>query len=243
MAGEQFGGPRPHVVGQQQFTAGDRDEGVDLEVRDGPLIGDGEHPHLADLVAPELDAYRMFGGGREDVENATADGEFAAPADHVDAGVGQFDQPGDHGLEFDFRADAQRERLHQAQLRRHRLQQRTRGGHHHPQRRTQPGVVRMRQPAQHHQPGADRVDARRKTFVRQRFPGRENRYRVAEYAAQFGTQVVGFAPGGGDHQQRAPPGQRTGHEQARAGRTDQVQFGRRGGRIRGQLLKSGRRQR
>ena len=48
--------------------------------------------------------------------------------------------------------------------------------------------------------------------------------RVAEHAAQFGGQVVGFAPGRGDDQQRPLPGQRAGDEQPRAGRADQRQF-------------------
>ena len=83
----------------------------------------------------------------------------------------------------------------------------------------------MGQPAQHHHPGADGVDAGREPFVRQRLPGREDRHRIAEHAAQFGGQVVGFPAGGGDHQQGALPGQRAGDEQARAGRADQCQFG------------------
>ena len=66
---------------------------VDVDVGDRPLVGDGEHPHLGDLVAPELDAHRVLGGGREDVEDAAADRELASLADHVDAGVGQLDQP------------------------------------------------------------------------------------------------------------------------------------------------------
>ena len=124
-----------------------------------------------------------------------------------------------------FGTDAQRHRLDLGPVRRHRLQQRARGGHHDPQRRAQPGVVGMRQPAQQHQPRADGVDAGREPLVRQRLPGREQRHRVAEHAAQFGGQVVGLAAGGGDHQQRTLPGQRGGDEHPRAGRADQRQFG------------------
>ena len=51
------------------------------------------------------------------------------------------------------------------------------------------------------------------------------RHRVAENALQFSGQVVGFAPGRGDHQQGTLPRQRTGDEQPRAGRADQAQFG------------------
>ena len=90
----QLGGPRPHLVGQQQLAAGDRDQGLDADLGNRPLVGDREHPHLGDLVTPELHPHRMLGGRGEDVEDAAADRELAAPTDHVDAGVGQLDQPG-----------------------------------------------------------------------------------------------------------------------------------------------------
>ena len=117
-----------------------------------------------------------------------------------------------------FLADAKGYRFLVAQPRCHRLQQRTRRGHHHPQRRAQPGVVGVSQPAQHHQTGADGINAGREPLVRQGLPGREDSDRTAEDAAQFGGEVVGFAPGRGDHQQGTLPRQRTGHEQPRAGR-------------------------
>ena len=47
---------------------------------------------LADLVAPELDAHGVLGGGREDVDDAAADRELAARGDHLDPRVGQLDQ-------------------------------------------------------------------------------------------------------------------------------------------------------
>ena len=72
--------------------------------RNGTLIGHREHPHLGDLVAPELDPHRMFGRRREEVENAAADCEFAAFAHHVDAGVGQLDEPGDQVVEVELRS-------------------------------------------------------------------------------------------------------------------------------------------
>ena len=102
--------------------------------------------------------------GAKDVEDAAADGELAAPTDHVHPGVGQLDQPGDDALEpavgAGVLADGQGERFQQAQPRGHRLQQRADRGDHHPQRRAQPGVVGVGQPAQQHQPGADGVHAR-----------------------------------------------------------------------------------
>ena len=84
---------RPHIVGEQQFTARDREQRVDVDLGNRALVGNREHPHLGDLVTPELDPDRMLGGRRENVEDAAAHGELAAPADHVDPGVGQLDEP------------------------------------------------------------------------------------------------------------------------------------------------------
>lgn len=165
----------------------------------------------------------MLGGGREDVQNAAANREFAAPADHVHPRVGQLHQPGDHVFERHLVTDGQRQRFFVAQSWRHGLQQGTHRGDHHTQRRTQPGVVRVGEPAQHHQAGADGVDAGREPLVRQRLPGRESRHGVAEDAAQLSGQVVGLTAGGGDHQQRTLLRQRAGDEQARAGGSHQRQ--------------------
>ena len=206
--GGQLGGAVADVVGEQQLAARHRDQRVDVDLRDGPLVGDGEHPHLRDLVAPELDAHRMLGGRREDVEDAAAHRELTALADHVDAGVGQVDEPGDDVVELGLGADGQRDRLDVGEVGRHRLQQRPRRRHDDPQRRAEPLVVGVGQPAQQHQARTDGVDARREPLVRQRLPGREQRDRVTEHAAQLGGQVVGLAPGRGDDEQRARLGER-----------------------------------
>ncbi len=47
---------------------------------------------LLDLVAEELDAHGVVGGGREHVEDAAAHRELAAAGDHVDARVGEVDE-------------------------------------------------------------------------------------------------------------------------------------------------------
>ena len=222
---DQFGGPGPHVVGEQQFAARHRDQRLDLDFGDGALIGDREHPHFGDLVTPELDTHRVLGRRGENIENPAADGELSAPADHIHPGICQLNQPGNDFVEADLLTDPQGHRFLMAQPRRHWLQQRARRGHHHPQRRPQPGVVGIDQPAQHHQASADGVDAGREPLVRQGFPRREDGHRTAENAAQFSGEVVGFAPGGGDHQQGTLLRQRTGHEQPRTGGADQAQFG------------------
>ena len=58
----------------------------DLE---GALVGDLEPADLLDRVAPELEPERVLLGGREDVEDAAAHRELAAPLDEVGAGVGR----------------------------------------------------------------------------------------------------------------------------------------------------------
>ena len=121
-------------------------------------------------------------------------------------------------------ADGQREGFGKTEPRGHRLQQRADRGDHHLQRRAQPAVLRVGQPAQQHHPGADGVDAGREPLMRQRLPRREHRDRIAENPAQLGRKVVGFPAGGGDDQQRPAAGQRTGDEQPCAGRADQRQF-------------------
>ena len=69
----------------------------------------------------------------------------------------------------------QRDRLDVGEVGRHRLQQRAHRGDDNPQRRAEPLVVGIGQPAQHHHPRADGVDPGRQPLVRQRLPRREQR--------------------------------------------------------------------
>ena len=80
------GGPRPHLVGQQQLAAGRRPQAVlgDLQ---RALVGDLEVADLLDVVAPELHPQRVLLGRREDVQDAAAHGELAALLDQLDPGV------------------------------------------------------------------------------------------------------------------------------------------------------------
>ena len=90
----------------------------DVDLGNRALVGDREHPHLADLVTPELHAHRVLGGRREDVEDAAADGELAALADHVDPRVGQFHQA---GPAVESNSASKSSRLRRPDLQRHRL--------------------------------------------------------------------------------------------------------------------------
>ena len=96
MAGElvaQLPRPLAHGLGEQQLAAGGQFDGGDVTGQ-RPLIGDRERADLVDLVAEELDAVRVVGDRREDVEDAAAHRELAPARHHVDPVVRQFDQPG-----------------------------------------------------------------------------------------------------------------------------------------------------
>ena len=105
----QLGGPRADGVGEQQLAARRGPQAVlgDLEAA---LVGDLEPADLLDGVAPELDADRVLLGGREDVEDAAAHGELAAPLDQVGARVGRAGEGLDDVLESGARRRPQRDR-------------------------------------------------------------------------------------------------------------------------------------
>ncbi len=107
-------GPRADGIGEQQLAARRRPQAVlgDLEAA---LVGDLEPADLLDRVAPELDPERVLLGGREDVEDAAAHGELAAPLDEVGAGVGRRGQRLDDLLERDVVAGLERDRRQVAQ--------------------------------------------------------------------------------------------------------------------------------
>ncbi len=79
-------------LGGEQQLAARRGEHALRRAAQRTLVGDGEGADVLHLVAEELDAQRMLFGRREDVENAAADGEFAAPLDHLDPRVGEVDE-------------------------------------------------------------------------------------------------------------------------------------------------------
>ena len=204
-AGEHRG-PAPHLGGEQQFaTAG----GVQLvDGGDGALVGHGEAAQLADLVAPELDAHGVLGGGREDVDDPAADGELAAGGDHLHPRVGQLDEADQQVVEVVGVADPQADRLQPAQAGRDRLDQAAGGRHDQPGRGGGVG-----QPAEDRQPAADGVRARREPLVRQGLPARQHGDDVAtEQVRGGGGEVVGLAVGRGDGEDRPALGEAGGQE-------------------------------
>ena len=102
----ELAGPGPDLVGEQQLAARRRPQPVGDRL-EGALVGDREGPDLLDLVAEELDPDRVLLRRREDVDDAAADGELAAPLDQVDPVVGGGGQPAYDVLELDLVADVQ----------------------------------------------------------------------------------------------------------------------------------------
>src|SRR5579884_1779491 len=79
-----------------------------------------------DLVAEELGAQRLAAGGREDVDDAAADGELAALVRPLDAGVaGEGERLGE-SLDAGLEAGPQLDRLRAGLRRREQLRERAR---------------------------------------------------------------------------------------------------------------------
>ncbi len=100
------------------------DDGTGVDLRMGALVGDGERADVGDLVAEELDAHTVVGGGREDVEDAAAHRELTTAPDKVDALVGHLHQRGQQTVEVDLIALVQGDRVQIPQARGHRLDHR-----------------------------------------------------------------------------------------------------------------------
>ena len=94
----------PHLGGEEQLTARQRhNTGFgDVDLGDRPLIGHREHPHLGDLVAPELHPDRMFGGwgNTSRIPPRTANSPRFATIN--DVGAGKLHQPGYDTVEVEF---------------------------------------------------------------------------------------------------------------------------------------------
>jgi hypothetical protein len=91
----ELGSAGPDLVGEQQLPAGRGPQPLGPLV-ERALVGCGEVAQLVDLVAPELHPHRVRLGGREDVEQPTADGELTALLDQLHPAVGGVGQrPGD----------------------------------------------------------------------------------------------------------------------------------------------------
>ena len=66
-----------------------------------PLVGDRELGQALDLVAPEVDAYRVVGGDRVHVDDRAPHRDLAARFHLVLAPVSQLDEAGDELVAVD----------------------------------------------------------------------------------------------------------------------------------------------
>ena len=84
------GGALAHLVARREL-AGREDHRLG-EVGDRALVVDAERGEPVDLVAPQVDADRRVGGGREHVDDRAAPGELAAVLDELLAPVAERDE-------------------------------------------------------------------------------------------------------------------------------------------------------
>ena len=220
----ELGGPGAHRVGEQQLAARWRPQAVlgDLE---GALVGDLEPADLLDRVTPELQAQGVLLGGREDVEDAPAHGELAAPLDEVGAGVGSAREVLDDLLERAFVAGLERHRAQVTQALGDRLEDGSHGGHDDGERAVGgvPGI-RVGEAPEHGQSLTDGVAARAEPLVREGLPaGEEPDAPLPQAGLEGGLEVLGLAAGRGDGEhggagRRGARGEGGDEERAGAGR-------------------------
>ena len=143
------------------------------------LVGDLEPADLLDGVAPELDADRVLLGRREDVEDAAAHGELAAPLDEVGARVGRAGERVDDVLERRARRRLAARPGTRSPSPWRWAAGRARTGCDDDRQRAVCRVVGVGvgEPPQHGQSPADRVAARAEALVREGLPAREDRRR------------------------------------------------------------------
>ncbi len=219
----QLGGATAYVVGEQQLAARRRPQsGHGLE---GALVGDGEGADLVDLVAEELHPDGVLLGRREDVDDASTDGELAALLHEVDAGVGRAGEPAYDVLELDLLAGSE---LDGDQV----GEPLDLGLEHGPHRRdddaerTVVGLVAgVLDPAQDGEAAPDGVAARAEALVREGLPGRVERDRGrVEHVLELLGEVLRLAHGGGDDEHRAARvDEPLDHERAQRRRAGQVE--------------------
>ncbi len=189
--------------------------------RQRPLIGDRERADLVDFVAEELDAVRVIRDRREDVQDAAAQCELASSRDHVDAVIGELDEPGgdlgevmappaDREVHLDRVGQAGGEWLQRAAHR---------GGDH-----ERALAVPSCDAPEDVEAVPDGFRARAQTLVRQGLPGGEVHHLCARNERfQRGTERLGAATGGSDHEQRSrPPGGATPFQQRSQQRSAQA---------------------
>ena len=192
------GGAAPDGIGEQQLSAGFGRDPLQL-LAGGALVSHREGANLGHLVAEEVDTHGLFGGGREDVDNAATHRELAASLHQVDTVVGGVHQRCQQVGEVAFLAGLDGDGPHRCQVLDLRLEQGPHRSHHHSRRRI------GNEPPQHGQAPANGVGAGRESFVGQGFPSRVVGDGILPHQTRdLGRGGLGLPEGGGDQQYRAP---------------------------------------
>ena len=196
-------GPLAHRIGQEQLPARRCRQAqwfFAVFGRDGALVADGEFADLVDFVAEELHAQRPLRGGREDIDDSAAHSEFAAPGDHVDAGVREFGEPFGQIIDLIFVADGELDRFDVAEPLGQGLEEGAHGRDDEGQFPTGSGVS---QAAQHLETLTDGVRTRGQLLVRQGLPAGEDRDRRRRHpVGECLSEVFGLTCRGGDDELR-----------------------------------------
>ena len=210
---DQLAGARLDLVGRQQLAHREDPRLVDLARR--ALIGDREVRQPVDLVAPQVDAHRVIGGGGIDVDDRAPHRDLAARLDLVLAPVADRDEPGDELVAVDLRALAHDDRLDVLDVRAEALHERA----HRRDDRAGQVLAAGAQAPDDAQPAAHRLGRGRHPLERQRLPRREELDRVvAEELAQVGGDALGLDAGRHRDDDRPPrrrPRERRREQRAR----------------------------
>ena len=181
LGANQLVGPGPHLVGGEQLAAA---EDLDAGHVAGRALGvDRELGEAVHLVAPQVDAHRHVGGGREHVDDRSPHRHLAPVLDLVLAAVAGGDERGQQVVRVDTGARRHDDRFGLLHMGAEALHERPGRGNQHARH-----ADRVLQAPHRPQPPAHRLDARADPLERQRLPCREDVHRVG---AQEGAHVVG----------------------------------------------------
>ena len=212
VAGAEFDRAAPDLIGEKQFATRRRPDPTDR--LEGPLVRHRERPNLLHLIAPELDPQGVLLGGREDVDQPTANGVLTASLDQVDPHIGGRRKALDHVLKGHRLSGLELDRGQLAQTGDLRLQQRPHRCDDDAQRAGAGLRAGMGKSAENGQALADRVATRTQPLMGQRLPVRVERDQLRIHQVLEGVdQGFAFASGRRHHEQGASHvGQRLGQE-------------------------------
>ncbi len=200
LLGDQSLGAGPHRVVEHELTGGEDLDGV--EARGRALVADAELGQAVDLVAPQVDAHRRVGGGREDVDDGAAAGDLPAMFDELLAAVALVHEAGHQLVGIERGAGADRHRGDRLLGRGQALEQGPHAGDDHGRH-----AIRVAEAVQDAHAPTHRLDARADPLERQGLPGGEQLDVAAvEELRQVVGELAGHGAGRAGHDQRPPAG-------------------------------------